>query len=91
VLRGGRLLGDQALSAANQVGLALEGTRTVLTGGVLQHPSPLLSDTIMSRLPGGLAVRPTVPPAIGALLLAYDDAGIAAHGTELASRYQRTA
>ena len=68
----GAALGEQARVAAERVGLGLDGTPVVLAGGVLQHPSTLLSASIMARLDGAVPVRPTEPPIVGALLLAYD-------------------
>ncbi len=76
VEQAGTWLGDQARVSAARVGLAVHGAPVVLSGGVLQHTSPLLADTIMSRLPGAVAVRTAVPPVVGALLLGYDELGV---------------
>jgi N-acetylglucosamine kinase-like BadF-type ATPase len=76
VAAAGSALGDQARVSAERVGLGLDGTPVVLTGGVLQHPSKLLSESIMARLDGAVPVRPTEPPLVGALLLAYDRLGL---------------
>jgi N-acetylglucosamine kinase-like BadF-type ATPase len=84
VLDAGRILGGQARVSAQRVGLGADGTRVVLTGGVLEHPSPLLADTVMSHLPGALAVRTRAPPVVGALLLAFDARGLAIDAARLA-------
>jgi N-acetylglucosamine kinase-like BadF-type ATPase len=74
---GAHRLAAQARVSAARVDIPVRGTRVVLTGGVLQHPSPLLADTIVADLPGAIPVRATAPPVIGALLLAYDSIGLA--------------
>ncbi len=71
----GRVLGVQARACAARAGLPLEGTRVVLTGGVFDHPTPLLADATMAELPGAVAVRHGPPPVLGALLLALDRLG----------------
>jgi N-acetylglucosamine kinase-like BadF-type ATPase len=49
----------------------------VLSGGVLRHPAAQLHiDAILARVPSARPVRPSYEPAIGALLLAFDEAGI---------------
>ena len=76
----GMMLGDYALACARQVGI--EGTpfTLVLTGGVLRHPSRLLSDAIIAQVqttsPDIQVVNSRFEPAIGALLLAFEAAGI---------------
>ena len=85
VVDAGRVLGDQARVAAERVGLAVEGTPVVLSGGVLTHPSDLLAGAIMERLPGAVAVRPSVPPIVGAVLLALDAVGATADAGALAA------
>jgi N-acetylglucosamine kinase-like BadF-type ATPase len=73
-------LGDYALAAARRVGI--EGTPfpLVLTGGVFRHPSPLLPDTIIARVrttsPDAHPVRSRFEPAVGALFLALEAAGV---------------
>jgi hypothetical protein len=52
------------------------GARVVLTGRVMEHASPLLADAVMAELPGAVAVRHGRPPVLGALLLAFDRAGV---------------
>jgi len=73
----GRILGRQGKACADQIGLALKGTRIVLTGGVFGHPSERLADAAMAELPGGVAVRHPPPPIAGVLLLALDRLGMA--------------
>jgi N-acetylglucosamine kinase-like BadF-type ATPase len=71
----GRVLAGQARSCAAAVDLA-EPFSVVLTGGVFQHPSAVLADAIMAGIPGGRPVRVPHAPVIGALLLAFDRAGV---------------
>jgi N-acetylglucosamine kinase-like BadF-type ATPase len=79
----GRILGDQTQACAERVGLAGGEFPVVLAGGVFRHPSRLLAETIMSRLPGGRAVPAAHEPAVGALLFAFDRAGIVADEARL--------
>jgi N-acetylglucosamine kinase-like BadF-type ATPase len=76
----GRVLGEQARVCATRAGLPLAGTRVVLTGRVLDHPTPLLAGAVMAELPGAVAVRHGAPPVLGALLLAFDRIGLARDG-----------
>lgn len=76
VAQSGDWMGEQGRVSAQRVGLDLDGAPVVFTGGVLQHPSTLIVDTAMAHLPGAIAVRPTAPPIVGALLLAYDQLGV---------------
>ena len=76
----GRVLGEQARVCATRAGLPLDGARVVLTGRVLEHPTPLLADAVMAQLPGAAAVRHGAPPVLGALLLAFDRIGLARDG-----------
>lgn len=85
----GRVLGDEGAAAARRVGLSLAGSTVVLSGGVLQHPSTLLADEIMSRLPGASPVRPSVPPIVGALMLARDHLGLASDPGALLAAIER--
>jgi len=73
----GRILGGQARACADAVGL-LDGRRfpVVLTGGVFHSPSAVLSDAILSYLPEADPVPLHHAPVIGALLLAFDEAGL---------------
>ena len=71
----GRTLGRQGRACAAQLGLAIEGARIVLAGGVFGHASERLAAAVMAELPGGVAVRHPAPPVAGALLLALDGIG----------------
>jgi N-acetylglucosamine kinase-like BadF-type ATPase len=73
----GRVLGEQGRVSAERVGLELDGALAVFTGGVLSHPSTRIVDAAMTRLPGAVAVRPSAPPIVGALALAFDQLGAA--------------
>jgi N-acetylglucosamine kinase-like BadF-type ATPase len=81
----GRALGMQARASAAQVGLALDGLRVVLTGGVFRHPTDRLAAATMAELPGAVAVRGGPPPIAGALLLAYDRLGLAVDASSVAA------
>jgi N-acetylglucosamine kinase-like BadF-type ATPase len=72
----GTRLGDYARVSADRVGLAGSPFVLVLCGGVLRHPSPLMREAIVSRVPDGVPVTSTVEPIVGAVLLAADDAGV---------------
>jgi N-acetylglucosamine kinase-like BadF-type ATPase len=76
----GASLGDYALVAARHVGLMDTSFPLVLAGGVLRHPSPLLPEAIAARVlaaaPGARPVASRFEPAVGALFLAFDAAGI---------------
>jgi N-acetylglucosamine kinase-like BadF-type ATPase len=76
----GRALGDYALAAARRVGIEQTLFTLVLAGGVLRHPSRLLADALIARVRASAPeVRP-VPsrfePAVGALFLALEAAGV---------------
>ena len=68
----GRVLGVQARASAQRLGLPLDGTRVVLTGGVFGHPTERLAAAAMAELPGAVPVRHGPQPVTGALLLALD-------------------
>jgi N-acetylglucosamine kinase-like BadF-type ATPase len=89
VTSAGRALGDQAAMAATRVALDVDEAIVVLSGGVLQHRTALLADTIMSRLPGAVAVRPQVPPIVGVLMLARDHLGLASDPDALHAEMRR--
>jgi N-acetylglucosamine kinase-like BadF-type ATPase len=76
----GTALGDYALVAARQVGIERTPFTLVLAGGVLRHPSRLLHESMIARVrtvaPDVRAVNSRFEPVVGALLLAYDAAGI---------------
>lgn len=71
------MLASYARAAARRVGFA-EGDEVLLvvTGGVLRHRCTDLLDGIMAGAPGFRLVRPTLEPALGALLLAADLASV---------------
>ena len=52
----------------------------MLAGGVLRHPSPLLTDALIARVqtaaPGAHPVKARFEPAVGALFLALEAAGV---------------
>lgn len=70
----GAQLGDLGRVAAEKVGLA-GPFPLVLAGGVLRHPSPLLRNAILARVPSGRPVTSAFEPVVGALLLAFDETG----------------
>jgi N-acetylglucosamine kinase-like BadF-type ATPase len=70
-------LADFARVGAKKVGLDA-GFPLVLLGGVFRHPSRLLGDAILARLPEGKPVASSFEPAVGALLLAIDAIGASA-------------
>ncbi len=80
VVEHGQALGDYATVGARLVGI--EGTpfSLVLAGGVLRHPSPLLSNTIIERVrrtsPDVRPTRVRYEPIIGVLFTALEDAGV---------------
>jgi N-acetylglucosamine kinase-like BadF-type ATPase len=72
----GHILGDQTRVCAERVGLLGGGFPVVLAGGVFRHPSRLLAETLMERIPGGQPVPAAHEPVGGALLFAFDHAGV---------------
>ena len=76
----GAALGDYALAAVRRVGITATAFPLVLTGGVLRHPSPLLSAAIVDRVqteaPAARSVASRFEPAIGALFLALEATGV---------------
>jgi N-acetylglucosamine kinase-like BadF-type ATPase len=81
VIEHGLVLGDYARVAAREVGLTELAFPLVFAGGVFQHPSNLLLDTIAERVrssvPGARPAQAQLPPAAGSLLLALEAAGVA--------------
>jgi hypothetical protein len=77
----GVALGDYALAAARQVGIEATPFTLVLAGGVLRHPVRLLHEELIARVrSSSLDVRVVdtrFEPVVGALLLAFEAAGIA--------------
>jgi N-acetylglucosamine kinase-like BadF-type ATPase len=79
--RHGTALGRTAVAAARQVGLRRDDTFSLaLTGGVLQRHRGRLRAAIIAAItaeaPRVVVVEPAVEPVAGALLLAFDAAGI---------------
>lgn len=89
VRRHGQALGDYALVAARQVGIAAMPYPLVLAGGVLRHPARLLATALVERVrrasPAVWPVEGRLEPAAGALLLAFEAADVAAHAAVLAN------
>lgn len=85
----GRLLGDYALAAARQVGIASTPFNLILAGGVLRHPTPLLADTLITRVreqsPDARPLTSRFEPAVGAVLLALESASIPIDDTVIAA------
>jgi N-acetylglucosamine kinase-like BadF-type ATPase len=69
-------LGDYARVCAARTGQLGAPFPLVLTGGVFRHPSPLLRQSILGRVPNAVPVYPTVEPVAGAVLLAADRAAV---------------
>jgi N-acetylglucosamine kinase-like BadF-type ATPase len=91
VARAGRVLGQQARACADRLGLALAGTRVVLTGGVFAHPTDRLAEATMAELPEAVPVRHGPPPVAGALLLALDRLGARVDVLDLPPADERSA
>jgi N-acetylglucosamine kinase-like BadF-type ATPase len=76
----GHKLGDYVLAAARKVGLVGCDFDMVLTGGVLRGNSQCLIDVITEHVrasaPGARPVRARFEPAVGALLIALESAGV---------------
>ena len=87
LLSHGRALGHYAIIAARKVGLLEESFPLVLTGGVLRHPSPFLSEALLGCVreaaPGMRAIQSRFEPAAGAVLLALDALSIQSDATLL--------
>lgn len=80
VERQGAALGATALAAARKVGISGGRYPLALVGGVFRHPGRRLADAIAAAVRAGSpdveVIRPTLEPAVGALLMAFDLAGI---------------
>ncbi|CAN5601420.1 BadF/BadG/BcrA/BcrD ATPase family protein [soil metagenome] len=76
----GAILGDYALVAARHVALIHTTFTLVLAGGVFRHPERLLIDSLLARVsavaPSVQVVQNQLEPVVGALMLAFDAAGI---------------
>jgi N-acetylglucosamine kinase-like BadF-type ATPase len=82
----GAALGRTALAAARRVGIeAGDAFGLALTGGVLRHGSSALRDRIVATVRAAaprVDVRESAPePVAGAVLLAFDTAGLSADAT----------
>jgi N-acetylglucosamine kinase-like BadF-type ATPase len=79
VVEHGAALGDYVVVAARKVGIECTPFTLVLMGGVLRHPSSILTDAIIERVrhtsPEIQPIASRFEPVIGALLLALEDAG----------------
>ncbi len=77
----GAALGDYALAAARRVGIEQTPFTLVLAGGVFRHPVRLLIEALVERVrsvaPDVQVVQSQLEPVVGALLLAFDAAGLA--------------
>jgi N-acetylglucosamine kinase-like BadF-type ATPase len=85
----GLALGRMAVAAARRVGIRDgDAFALALAGGLFRHPGARLRAAIVAavreRAPGVETVTPELEPAVGALLLAFDAAGIATDGPLLA-------
>lgn len=84
VARHGALLGDYALVAAREVGFSDVPFQLVLAGGLFKHPSRLLANAIIKRVQTVAqqvqAVHAELPPAVGALLMAFEAAEVPIRG-----------
>ena len=76
----GAALGDYTLAAARRLGIEGTAFPLVLAGGVLRHPSRLLADALVTRVratsPAVYPVASRFEPAVGAVFLALEAAGV---------------
>lgn len=77
--RAGDTMGANVLSVAEELGLLKDAFQVVTAGGVFSNPSPTLAGFLLqkihTRAPGARLVHWEAPPVVGALLLAFDEAG----------------
>jgi hypothetical protein len=82
-----------AVAAARRVRAADHALGIALTGGVFRHPGRLLREATLATVAGGAPlareVIPELEPVAGALLLAFDAAGIEVAG-EVEQRLRAT-
>jgi N-acetylglucosamine kinase-like BadF-type ATPase len=80
VLEHGAALGDYAVVAARKVDLLDADFPLVTAGGVMRHASHLMPDALLSRVrevaPGAHLIRSPLEPVAGAVLLAFERAGV---------------
>lgn len=76
----GQGLGEYAIVAARKVGIEGTAFSLILAGGVLRHPSTLLSDALIERVrttsPDVCPVRSRFEPVVGVLFTALEMAGV---------------
>ena len=72
----GQILSAEALACARMVGMAGRPFRLIVSGGVMRHPSTRLLDAIAAGVPEAETIRSTDAPVVGALLSAFDQAGV---------------
>jgi N-acetylglucosamine kinase-like BadF-type ATPase len=76
----GSQLGRVASAAARRVGIEGTAFTLALAGGVLRHAGRTLRDALVGEVlatsPDAQVIQPALEPAAGALLLAFDAAGI---------------
>jgi len=72
----GHGLGRYAAVAAHKVELDPAGHPLVLAGSVFRHPTSVLVDAVAAELPAAVPTRAAFEPAVGALLLAFDELGL---------------
>jgi hypothetical protein len=69
-----------AVAAARRVGIEAEPFMLALTGGVFRHGGRVMPEALAAVVhevaPAAVVLRPDLEPAAGALLLAFDAAGI---------------
>ena len=84
VQRQGTALGRTALAAGRRVGIEALAFPLAVCGGVLRHPGTVLPTALLAAVRSGAPavrqVRPPLEPVAGALLLAFDAAGITVAG-----------
>jgi N-acetylglucosamine kinase-like BadF-type ATPase len=77
-------IADMARTSAFRAALS-PPTPVVLAGGLFRHPGDALVQAIGEQLPGSELVKARFEPAAGALLLAFDEAGVAPDPEQLAT------
>jgi N-acetylglucosamine kinase-like BadF-type ATPase len=79
---------EYVLAAARQVGVETEPFVLSLSGGVMRHPSRLLSDAVVTQVrtsaPGVQTVLSRFEPIVGALFMGLEATGVAIDGRVLA-------
>jgi N-acetylglucosamine kinase-like BadF-type ATPase len=93
VLEHGTALGDYAIAAARQVGIEGTAFTLALAAGVFRHECKLLAEALIARVratsPGVVPVYSRFEPAVGAVLVALQAAGVAP-GEEVLARLAAT-